>query len=127
MKAPNPIAITAAVLFTTVSLLAISPNTPKVAVTEINGAKVINLAPVEVHPTADDRRAAALLTDRQHARSSTRRSLARPKAAPACSERNWPCPTIRLVQPSSAASARNNPCPSPGTTASRSIANSANA
>jgi hypothetical protein len=56
MKAPNPIAITAAVLFTTVSLLAISPNTPKVAVTEINGAKVINLAPVEVHP------AAALLT-----------------------------------------------------------------
>jgi hypothetical protein len=61
MKAPNPIAITAAVLLTTVSLIALSPNTPKIAVTEINGAKVINLAPVEVHPTADDRRAAALL------------------------------------------------------------------
>jgi hypothetical protein len=62
MKAPNPIAITAAVLFTTVSLIAISPNTPKIPVTEINGAKVINLAPVEVRPTADDVRTAALLT-----------------------------------------------------------------
>jgi hypothetical protein len=62
MKAPNPIAITAAVLFTTVSLIAISPSTPKTPVTEINGAKVINLAPVEVRPTAADQRAAALLT-----------------------------------------------------------------
>jgi hypothetical protein len=61
MKAPNPIAITAAVLFTTVSLVALSPNTPKVPVTEINGAKVIDLAPVEVRPSADDERAAALL------------------------------------------------------------------
>jgi hypothetical protein len=61
MKAPNPIALTAAVLFTTVSLVALSPNTPKVHVTEINGAKVIDLAPVVVHPSADDRRAAALL------------------------------------------------------------------
>jgi hypothetical protein len=61
MKAPNPIALTAAVLFTTVSLVALSPNTPKVHVTEINGAKVIDLAPVFVHPTAADERAAALL------------------------------------------------------------------
>jgi hypothetical protein len=75
MKAPNPIAITAAVLFTTVSLLAISPNTPKVAVTEINGAKVINLAPVEVHPTADDRRADALLTTASITRSATGHAL----------------------------------------------------
>ena len=60
MKAPNPIAITAAVLFTTVSLIAISPNAPRMPVTEINGAKVINLAPVEVRPTADDERAALL-------------------------------------------------------------------
>jgi hypothetical protein len=62
MNAPNPIAITAAVLFTTVSLIALSPNSPKMSATEINGAKVINLAPVEVRPTAADVRAAALLT-----------------------------------------------------------------
>ena len=62
MKAPNPIAITAAVLFTTVSLFALSPNTPKAPAAEIDGLKVINLAPVEVRPSADDERAAALLT-----------------------------------------------------------------
>ena len=61
MKAPNPIALTAAVLFTTVSLVALSPNTPKDHVTQINGATVIDLAPVFVHPTASDERAAALL------------------------------------------------------------------
>jgi hypothetical protein len=62
MKAPNPIAITAAVLFTTVSLIAISPNTSKFPVTEINGAKVIDLPAIDVHPTAADQRAAAMLT-----------------------------------------------------------------
>lgn len=62
MKAPNPIAITAAVLFTTVSLIALSPSTTKLPVAEIDGVKVINLAPVEVRPTAEDERAAALLT-----------------------------------------------------------------
>jgi hypothetical protein len=62
MKAPNPIAITAAVLFTTVSLIALSPNTPKAPTTEINGMKVINLPAVDVHPTAEDQRAAAMLT-----------------------------------------------------------------
>jgi hypothetical protein len=61
MKAPNPFAITAAVLFTTVSLVALSPSTPKAPVSEIDGLKVINLAPVEVRPSADDKRAAALL------------------------------------------------------------------
>ncbi|RDS86464.1 hypothetical protein [Dyella psychrodurans] len=61
MKAPNPIALTAAVLFTTVSLIALSPNAPKFPVAEINGMKVIDLAPVEVRPTADDERAAAML------------------------------------------------------------------
>ena len=60
MKTPNPIALTAAVLFTTVSLIALSPSTPKMPVAEINGIKVINLAPVEVRPTADDQRAALL-------------------------------------------------------------------
>ncbi|HTV86500.1 MAG TPA: hypothetical protein VME63_13945 [Dyella sp.] len=62
MKAPNPIALTAAVLFTTVSLIALSPNTPKLPVAEIDGLKVINLAPVEVRPTAEDERAAAMLS-----------------------------------------------------------------
>lgn len=62
MKTPNPIAITAAVLFTSISLIALSPNTPRVPAAEINGAKVINLAPVEVRPTAEDQRAAAMLT-----------------------------------------------------------------
>jgi hypothetical protein len=62
MKAPNPIAITAAVLFTTVSLIALSPSTPKLPAAEIDGLKVINLAPVQVRPSADDERAAALLT-----------------------------------------------------------------
>ncbi|GAB2570768.1 hypothetical protein ISP15_01970 [Dyella jejuensis] len=62
MKAPNPIAITAAVLLTTVSLIALSPSTSRVHVTEINGAKVIDLAPVEVHPTSSDLHAATLLT-----------------------------------------------------------------
>jgi hypothetical protein len=61
MKAPNPIALTAAVLFTTVSLVALSPNTPASHATEINGEKVIDLAPVVVRPSADDQRAAALL------------------------------------------------------------------
>ncbi|MBE1161204.1 hypothetical protein [Dyella acidiphila] len=62
MKAPNPIAITAAVLFTAVSLVALSPNTPRAPAAEINGLKVIELAPVQVRPTAEDERAAALLT-----------------------------------------------------------------
>jgi hypothetical protein len=62
MKAPNPIAITAAILFTAVSLVALSPNTARVPAAEIDGLKVINLAPVEVRPTAEDQRNAALLT-----------------------------------------------------------------
>jgi hypothetical protein len=62
MKAPNPIAITAAVLLTTVSLVALSPSTPKFPAAEIDGLKVINLAPIDVRPSADDERAAALLT-----------------------------------------------------------------
>jgi hypothetical protein len=62
MKAPNPIALTAAVLFTTVSLVALSPSTPKLPVAEIDGIKVVNLAPVNVYPTAADERAAAMLS-----------------------------------------------------------------
>ncbi|QAU23715.1 hypothetical protein EO087_06765 [Dyella sp. M7H15-1] len=62
MKTPNPIAITAAVLLTTVSLVALSPSIPKLPAADIDGLKVINLAPVEVRPSIDDERAAALPT-----------------------------------------------------------------
>lgn len=61
MKTPNPIAVTAAVLLTTVSLIALSPNTPAASHADFNGAKVFQLAPVMVRPSADDERAAALL------------------------------------------------------------------
>ncbi|HUB89968.1 MAG TPA: hypothetical protein VMA74_09600 [Dyella sp.] len=62
MKAPNPIAITAAVLFTTVSLIALSPSTPKLPAAH-DGAKVFTLPGIEVHPTAEDRRAASMLSE----------------------------------------------------------------
>lgn len=63
MKAPNLLATTAAVLLTAAGLAALNTNVKVVPVTEINGVKVINLAPVTVHPTAEDLRAAALLAD----------------------------------------------------------------
>ena len=63
MKANNLLALTAAALFTTVGLAAINSNVKSLPVSEINGVKVIDLAPVEVRPTADDMRAAALLVD----------------------------------------------------------------
>ncbi|GAB2792777.1 hypothetical protein [Dyella kyungheensis] len=63
MKANNLLALTAAALFTTVGLAAINSNVKSLPIGEINGVKVIDLAPVEVRPTADDMRSAALLTD----------------------------------------------------------------
>jgi len=63
MKANNLLALTAAALFTTVGLAAIHSNVSSLPVSEINGVKVIDLAPVEVRPTAEDRRAAALMAD----------------------------------------------------------------
>jgi hypothetical protein len=65
MKTQNLIASVAAILFTTVTLSALTYNVdsrqaPK---TEINGRKVIDLAPINVHPSAGEQRAAALLTD----------------------------------------------------------------
>jgi hypothetical protein len=63
MKANTLLALTAAALFTTVGLAAINSNVHSAPVSEINGVKVIDLAPVEVRPTADDMRAAALLAD----------------------------------------------------------------
>jgi hypothetical protein len=63
MKANTLLALTAAALFTTVSVAAIHSNVRSLPVSEINGIKVITLAPVEVRPTAADMRAAALLAD----------------------------------------------------------------
>ena len=63
MKAPNLLALTAAVLLTTAGLAALNNPTKVAPVTEINGVKVINLAPIDVRPTAEDMRAAALLAD----------------------------------------------------------------
>jgi hypothetical protein len=63
MKANNLLALTAAALFTTVGLAAIHSNVTSLPVSEINGAKVFNLAPVDVRPTAEEMRAAALLAD----------------------------------------------------------------
>src|SRR5579859_5556489 len=63
MKANNLLALTAAALFTTVGLAAIHSNVRVSPVSEINGVKVIDLAPVVVRPTAEDLRTAALLVD----------------------------------------------------------------
>jgi hypothetical protein len=59
MKA-NLLALTAAALFTTAGLAAIHSNVKAAPMSEINGVRVITLAPVDVRPTADDFRAAAL-------------------------------------------------------------------
>jgi len=71
MKAQKLIALAAAVLFTSASLFTTASlsgahsygDSQQQAPNEINGKKVINLAPVIVHPSADERRAAVLLTD----------------------------------------------------------------
>ncbi|WP_114241255.1 hypothetical protein [Dyella sp. C9] len=63
MKANNLLALTAAALFTTVGLAAIHSNVTSLPASEINGVQVHNLAPVDVRPTAEDMRAAALLAD----------------------------------------------------------------
>ncbi|OOG56660.1 hypothetical protein [Rhodanobacter sp. C03] len=65
MKANKLIASVAAVLFTTATLGVLNFNVDahQAPVTEINGSKVINLAPVHVYPSADERRTAALLAE----------------------------------------------------------------
>lgn len=62
MKAQNLIALTAA-LFTATGLVALNAPVRSAPLTEINGTKVIDLAPVEVRPSAEDLRAASLLGD----------------------------------------------------------------
>jgi hypothetical protein len=60
MKTPNLLALSAAVLITAASLAAVNHSITVVPVAEINGVKVIDLAPVNVTPTAEDLRTAAL-------------------------------------------------------------------
>lgn len=60
MKAPNLLALSATVLITAASLAAVNHSITVAPVAEINGIKVMNLAPVHVTPSAEEMRAAAL-------------------------------------------------------------------
>jgi len=62
MKAQNLIALAAATLFTATGLVALNTPVRSAPVSEINGIHVVDLAPVEVRPSASEQRA-ALLTD----------------------------------------------------------------
>lgn len=63
MKAQNLIALAAATLFTATGLVALNTPVSTSPVSEINGVRVVNLAPIEVRPSASERRDAALLGD----------------------------------------------------------------
>jgi len=64
MKAPNLIASIAAILITATTLGIISHHVDHVApVAYVNGIRVTDLAPVNVQPSAAERRADALQTD----------------------------------------------------------------
>jgi hypothetical protein len=60
MKAPNLLALSAAVLITAASIASVNHNVTPVPLTEINGVHVFDLAPVNVQPSAEELRAAAL-------------------------------------------------------------------
>lgn len=57
----NLVALAAAALFTVSGLVAFNTNVSVRPVSEINGVKVVDLAPVTVNPSSEDLRAAALL------------------------------------------------------------------
>ncbi|HEX5306824.1 MAG TPA: hypothetical protein VFW82_12145 [Dyella sp.] len=61
MKAPNLLALSAAVLITAAGLASMNHGIARAPVAEINGIRVIDLAPVNVTPTAEEMRAAALM------------------------------------------------------------------
>lgn len=61
MKAQNLIALAAATLFTATGLVALNTTVRVTPVSEINGVRVVDLAPVEVTPSASDLRAAVLM------------------------------------------------------------------
>jgi hypothetical protein len=60
MKAQNLIALAAATLITATGLAALNTPVRTAPVSEINGVRVVNLAPVEVRPSASEMRAALL-------------------------------------------------------------------
>lgn len=63
MKTQNLIALAAAALFTATALAALNAPVRSAPLTEINGTRIIDLAPVEVRPSAADKQAASLLGD----------------------------------------------------------------
>ncbi|MFC5743386.1 hypothetical protein [Dyella tabacisoli] len=63
MKAQNLFTLAAATLLTAATLASLNDNVANIPAQQINGAKVINLSPLEVRPSAEDLRAAALLTE----------------------------------------------------------------
>ncbi|WP_266159601.1 hypothetical protein [Dyella silvatica] len=60
MKAQNLFTLAAATLLTAATLASLDHNVLTAPAQQINGAKVINLSPLEVRPSAEDLRAAAL-------------------------------------------------------------------
>ena len=76
MNTQKLIAMTAAVLFTAMSLYAVSPSVTVAPLSQINGIKVIDLAPVMVQPSAAD-----LRTDALQIQASTRSLQSRARAS----------------------------------------------
>ncbi|MGA0588140.1 hypothetical protein ACO2Q2_13565 [Dyella sp. KRB-257] len=60
MKAPSLLALSAAVLVTAAGLASMNHGITRAPVAEIDGIRVIDLAPVNVSPSAEELRAAAL-------------------------------------------------------------------
>ena len=60
MKTPNLLALSAAVLITAAGLASMGHSVTRIPVAEIDGLRVIDLAPVQVTPSAEDLRSAAL-------------------------------------------------------------------
>lgn len=67
MKMPNLFALAAATMITAFSLSAVLADQPYHRTTHINGVKIVDLPAIHVTPSAEDRRAAALLdsTDKE--------------------------------------------------------------
>lgn len=79
MKAQKLIAMTASVLFTSLSLVAVHSNFSIAPASEINGIHVVNLAPVTVTPSATEMRQ-ALLSDASVAAATVLTGFSRPAA-----------------------------------------------
>jgi hypothetical protein len=60
MKTPNLLALSAAVILTAAGLASMNHGVTRIPVAEINGIRIIDLTPVNVTPTAEDLRNAAL-------------------------------------------------------------------